>query len=372
MNSKIKVNGIPAPWFIVIFLLILIGVHMGVVPDNMGGGFALCLVFGVGLMWLGDHTPVLKDYGLGTILCVLVPAILLYMGLLPQSAADIAKNFFSGYDFTSFLVPGLLVGSILAMDRRTLLNAGVRFILPMVLTIVIATAVSGLAGAAMGYGMVETMLYIAGPILGSGVSASAVPLSEIYAQYGGGDAASLLTTLTSSVMVANISTILIACILAAIGNKTPDFLIKGFAGRDGKLLRKEEVIRISEEEKEEVRQQIRFVKEHRKLIMTGNFYRLISPFEGDEAAWVVVSEDRTEALAGYYRQRQPANGCYQRLRLSGLDPEAEYQVSGFEGSFYGDELMQAGLVTSDEACGVSGTGVPQGDYQSRVFYLKKL
>ena len=129
---------------------------------------------------------------------------------------------------------------------------------------------------------------------------------------------------------------------------------------------------LTEEEKEEVRQQIRFVKEHRKLIMTGNFYRLISPFEGDEAAWVVVSEDRTEALAGYYRQRQPANGCYQRLRLSGLDPEAEYQVSGFEGSFYGDELMQAGLVTSDEACGVSDTGVPQGDYQSRVFYLKKL
>ena len=129
---------------------------------------------------------------------------------------------------------------------------------------------------------------------------------------------------------------------------------------------------LTEEEKEEVRQQIRFVKEHRKLIMTGNFYRLISPFEGDEAAWVVVSEDRTETLAGYYRQRQPANGCYQRLRLSGLDPEAEYQVSGFEGSFYGDELMQAGLVTSDEACGVSDTGVPQGDYQSRVFYLKKL
>ena len=25
MNSKIKVNGIPAPWFVVIFLLILIG-----------------------------------------------------------------------------------------------------------------------------------------------------------------------------------------------------------------------------------------------------------------------------------------------------------------------------------------------------------
>ena len=102
MNSKIKVNGIPAPWFVVIFLLILIGVHLGVVPDNMGGGFALCLVFGVGLMWLGDHTPVLKDYGLGTILCVLVPAILLYVGVLPQSAADIAKNFFPAFWWAAF------------------------------------------------------------------------------------------------------------------------------------------------------------------------------------------------------------------------------------------------------------------------------
>ena len=71
-------------------------------------------------------------------------------------------------------------------------------------------------------------------------------------------------------------------------------------------------------------------------------------------------------MAGYYRQHS------RPMLLSAApsfvtDPEAEYQVSGFEGSFYGDELMQAGLVTSDEACGVSDTGVPQGDYQSRVF-----
>ncbi len=252
MNSKIKVNGIPAPIFLVIFAIIVAGIFLGVIPDNMGGGFALCLVFGVGLMWIGDHTPVLKDYGLGTILCVLVPAILLYVGALPQTVADISKNFFSGYDFTSFLVPALLVGSILAMERRTLLNAGARFILPMILTIVLATAISGLVGTLMGYGMIETMLYIAGPILGAGVSASAVPLSEIYAQYSGGDAASLLTTLTSSVMVANICTILIACILAAVGRKNPNLIVKGFAGTDGKLLRKEGKVNITEEEKKEV------------------------------------------------------------------------------------------------------------------------
>ena len=128
---------------------------------------------------------------------------------------------------------------------------------------------------------------------------------------------------------------------------------------------------LTDEEREEVRQQICFVKEHRELLMKGTFYRLLSPFEGDEAAWIVVSEDRTEAMAGYYRQRQPANAPYQRLRLAGLDPEMEYLVSDFAGSFFGDELMQAGLVTSDEGCGVKGSGVPQGDYQSRVFYIKR-
>lgn len=249
MNTKLKVNGLPAPLFLIIFLIIIVSMKLELIPDNMGGAFAISLVLGVGLMWLGNHTPILKDYGLGTILAVLVPSILVYVGFFPQSSADIAKNFFSSYDFTSFLVPGLLVGSILAMNRKTLINAGIRFIVPMILTIVIATTVSGLIGAVMGYGFVETMLYIAGPILGSGVSASAVPLSEIYAQHGAGDSAVILTTLTASVMVANIGTILIACILAAIGNKKPNFIVKGFAGCDGKLLRKDEEIHITENEK---------------------------------------------------------------------------------------------------------------------------
>ena len=251
MKSKLTINGMPAWLFVAIFISVTLGVYSGQIPNNMGGAFAVCLVFGVALMWLGDRCPVLNDYGLGTILCVLVPSILVYIGVIPPKIAEISKNFFSGYDFTSFLVPGLLVGSILAMDRKTLINAGVRFIVPMVLTIMIATVLSGLLGSVMGYGFVETMLNIAGPILGSGVSASAVPLSEIYSQYGGGDPNEILTMLTSSIMVANVCTILIACVLSAIGKKNPNFIIRGFAGTDGKLLRNDkDTVKITEEQKE--------------------------------------------------------------------------------------------------------------------------
>lgn len=252
MENKIRIGGMPLSVFLAVAFCTIAAMQLNLVPNKMGGGFAICLVLGVALMWIGDRVPVLNDYGLGTILTVLVPSYLVYIGLIPESAAKIAKNFFSGYDFTSFLVPGLLVGSILAMNRKTLIKAGMRFIIPMILTIIVATAASGAVGAVMGYGFVNTMLNVAGPILGSGVSASAVPLSEIYAGYGGGNKEAILTTLTSSVMVANVCTILIACVLAAWGKKHPDFLIKGFAGSNGRLLRNEETVDISEKEKEQL------------------------------------------------------------------------------------------------------------------------
>ena len=122
MGNKLRIGGMSIPVFLVIVICTVAAVELKLVPNKMGGGFSICLVLGVALMWIGDHVPVLKDYGLGTVLTVLVPSYLVYIGVLPESTATIAKNFFSGYDFTSFLVPGLLVGSILAMNRKTLIN----------------------------------------------------------------------------------------------------------------------------------------------------------------------------------------------------------------------------------------------------------
>lgn len=126
---------------------------------------------------------------------------------------------------------------------------------------------------------------------------------------------------------------------------------------------------LTPEEREEVREQIVFVKQHRKLMMEGTFYRLLSPFEGDETAWMVVSEDKTQAIVGYYRQRQPSNAPYKRLYLQGLDGERSYKIEGKEEALFGDELMYAGLVISDQASGVQTTNEIQGDYQSRIFVL---
>lgn len=126
---------------------------------------------------------------------------------------------------------------------------------------------------------------------------------------------------------------------------------------------------LTEEEKEEVKEQIQYYKRIRKLVMDGIFYRLISPFEGDEAAWMVVSEDKRHALAGYYRMRQPANAPLKRLTLKGLDPDVRYQIRETGLEAYGDELMRAGMAISDYASGIREKKERQGDYQSRLFEL---
>lgn len=121
-----------------------------------------------------------------------------------------------------------------------------------------------------------------------------------------------------------------------------------------------DLTKFTEEEKEEVKAQVAQYKELRELIQFGEMYRLLSPFEGNETAWMVVSEDKTEAFVAYFRVLALPNGPIKRLDLRGLDPDKEYRVSSKDGIYGGDELMYAGLIIPDL----------QGDYQSIVWHLK--
>ena len=132
-----------------------------------------------------------------------------------------------------------------------------------------------------------------------------------------------------------------------------------------------DLLKLSEEEKAEVRRQIAFMKEKRELIQKGIFYRLKSPFEGNETAWMIVSEDQKKALVGYYRVMQPVNIGFVRLKLKGLKEDTCYKVSGYDYDCYGDELMQVGMILSDSASGVWKKDVnDKGDFLAKVFEIE--
>lgn len=125
------------------------------------------------------------------------------------------------------------------------------------------------------------------------------------------------------------------------------------------------------EEIEKVKAQIIFMKEYREVLQFGTFYRLKSPFEGNETVWMTVSNDKKTALVGYYRVLNGVNVPYSRVQLRGLDADMLYSnlLNGTE--HYGDELMNLGLITSDVTAGeVPGDAVPCTDFESRIYVLK--
>ncbi|MBU5584039.1 GH36 C-terminal domain-containing protein, partial [Enterococcus sp. S181_ASV_20] len=96
-----------------------------------------------------------------------------------------------------------------------------------------------------------------------------------------------------------------------------------------------------------VREQIAFAKEYRRVIQEGTLYRLLSPFEGNYCAWMIVSRDKETVIIGYYKILNEVNAPFKRLYLKGLEAEKVYQRVDNEQLYYGDELMNIGLVTSD-------------------------
>lgn len=129
--------------------------------------------------------------------------------------------------------------------------------------------------------------------------------------------------------------------------------------------------RLLPEEIEEVKKQISFMKEYRELLQFGRFYRLKSPFEGNETVWMAVSEDQKTAVVGWYRCLNGVNLPYSRVRLQGLNPDILYENIQNGTENYGDELMHAGLITTDVTSGeVPGDCIPCTDFESRIYLLR--
>ncbi|MFP3322418.1 alpha-galactosidase [Planococcus sp. SIMBA_160] len=106
-----------------------------------------------------------------------------------------------------------------------------------------------------------------------------------------------------------------------------------------------DVTKMDDDDKAVVAGQIAFYKENRLLIQQGQFYRLASPFaeDGNVTSWMVVSDDQSEAVFGYYQVLAKPNPGYARAFFKGLNPEFEYAIDGIDDTFYGDELMGAGV-----------------------------
>ncbi len=238
-ESWTRIMGLPIGWFAILFAIVATAALLGALPNSMLAGFAVVILVGGLLNWLGGRVPVLRNYGLPTVLAILTPAILLHVGLFPQSLAQNMEVFTDGAEigFIDFYVASLIAGSILGMPRALLLKAGARIAVPLLGTITAVFLVIGSVGAMLGFGMREAVLFVAAPIMGGGVGAGIVPMSGIYADQMGGDAGAFVAQLIPAVIIANVLTIFCAGIFNGLTYKGQQFFI-GFNG-NGQIVRVE-------------------------------------------------------------------------------------------------------------------------------------
>ncbi len=122
-----------------------------------------------------------------------------------------------------------------------------------------------------------------------------------------------------------------------------------------------DLMKFTDEEKEEVKRQVVQYKELRTFVQAADMYRIESPFEGNTTAWQFISEDGNDIFAAYFRIMAKVNMGIYRMKFVALDADAKYEVVGEDKVYTGAELMNIGLVVDF-----------WGDYQSRTWRLRKI
>lgn len=120
--------------------------------------------------------------------------------------------------------------------------------------------------------------------------------------------------------------------------------------------------KLSEEEKQEIKAQIREYKKYAPLIQNGLYYRLTNPFSQGVGAWEFVSEDASELLVSAVMLEVHGNMTVKYIRLKGLCGNCMYQEQESGKIYAADALMETGIPLP----------VEMGQYQAYQMYFTKV
>ena len=115
-----------------------------------------------------------------------------------------------------------------------------------------------------------------------------------------------------------------------------------------------DISRMTAEEKDQVKRQIRRFEEYYDLIQYGDYYRLLPPSDAQCTVWETVSPDGEEALISAVYHRVTANAAPVIVKVQGLKEEGRYRVR-LEPSASPDEYRDA-----IEGEGITGAALQQG------------
>ena len=99
---------------------------------------------------------------------------------------------------------------------------------------------------------------------------------------------------------------------------------------------------LMEQDFAKISEHIEFYNDIQDLILKGDLYRLLSPFDGNYFSQMVVSKDKSRAVFIIMKILAKGSDAYPFVKLKGLDPDKYYFIADM-GTFKGDVLMNTGL-----------------------------
>lgn len=233
------IAGFSIPLYLGILALVVVCMYMDCLPAGLVGGMIALMVLGEGLNFLGNHTPVVKTYLGGSVICILGAAVIQALGLIPEQTHEILDNFVNKEGFLVFYISALITGSLFNIDRGLLIRATVKLLPTAVISLAVGVILSGLLGMVMGDSFLEGILYIGIPMTSGGMTAGAVPLSAMYSSVLGTDAGQILTRIAPATVLGNCVAIIFGGLANNIGERKPSLTGNGCLVNDGHEVKKQ-------------------------------------------------------------------------------------------------------------------------------------
>ncbi|HHE5805175.1 TPA: 2-hydroxycarboxylate transporter family protein [Klebsiella michiganensis] len=222
-----KVGIIPLPLFLLAGGLIALDCLGGKLPSDIVVMVATLAFFGFACGEFGKRLPVLGKLGAVAICATFIPSALVHYGLLPEVVVESTTKFYKSTNILYLYICCIIVGSIMSMNRTTLIQGFLRIFFPMLCGEIVGMVVGVGVGTALGLEPFQVFFFIVLPIMAGGVGEGAIPLSIGYAALMHMDQGVALGRVLPMVMLGSLTAIVISGCLNQLGKRFPHLTGEG-------------------------------------------------------------------------------------------------------------------------------------------------
>lgn len=220
--KEFKIMGLTLPVYFTLLAIVVLAIFLKVLPGGMIGAFVFMMLVGALFDVIGNNTPIVKTFfGGGPIVIIFGSAALVYFKILPEPVIKTIDTFMKGGGFLDFYIAALITGSILGMSKKLLIKAAIRYFPCIIGAVALSLAFVAIGGLIFGQSPGETIAYIGIPIMGGGMGAGAVPISEVFSKGLGIPTEQILSRLVPAVALGNAIAIVFGGLLDRLGKKYP-------------------------------------------------------------------------------------------------------------------------------------------------------